>query len=847
MLKRNLFLVFLFVLSLSTFGEESKTELDVNQYLVLGPIKVTIPVEAKDDMKSFLNYEEVNVRDWWPKLGDDVSIYSDSKLQWKENNELEFTKTDQPTIYYAGFYVKTNRWVGAEVKAKSNQILSVYFDGVKKADKATFEEDDPQNVKADLQLQNGKHFVLLKLLFDRSKGTDWSVTTKLLFDKKYEGSISITTDPIRTTNIFDLMNDESVTSISVSPDGKLVALKMKERNKVEDKYDRWIELRNISDGTLVWTFKGGMDLPEVDWAPNSKSFAYSTNSNDAKTLWIVNLENGTTEALLQNVKNMGGFSWAKNGEYIVYTVNEEANQDDPNFKKYDLPEDRWPGFRDKQFIYRVFIKSKMTERLTAGDQSTNFIEISPDSKKILYSKTYYGQSKRPYYRNDYFVLDLETMKADSIFTLYFSTGISWSPDSKQLLVLGGSTTFGDLGNTLPDNVIPNDYDTQAYIYDIASKNVEAITKDFDPKIDDAKWDGANDVIYFLTTDQSYKHLYRYDVVTKDYKLLDLQSEVVEDIDYSSDFTKAIFKASSSNVQEKIYKLDLTTGKVNLFLYPEATQFKNIKLGKVEDWDFTSSKGQKIKGRIYYPPDFDEAKKYPAIVYYYAGTSPIERDFGGRYPKNIWTANGYVIYTLQPSGAYGFGAEFSAKHVNDWGTITAQEIIEGTEKFVEAHKFIDPSKLGCLGASYGGFETLSLITKTDQFAAAISHAGISNITSYWGVGYWGYWYNSVAAAESFPWNNKDVYVNKSPLFSADKINTPLLLLQGNTDPNVPPGEAMQMYVALKHLDKDVTLIEVDKQQHWILDYDKRIKWNDTILAYFDKYLKGQPEWWNSLYK
>jgi dipeptidyl aminopeptidase/acylaminoacyl peptidase len=430
----------------------------------------------------------------------------------------------------------------------------------------------------------------------------------------------------------------------------------------------------------------------------------------------------------------------------------------------------------------------MTERLTAGDESTNFIEISPDSKMILYSKVFYGQPKRPYYRTDYYILNLESMQADSILSLYFSSGISWSPDSKQLLILGGSTTFDEIGNTLPENIIPNDYDTQAYIYDITSKEAKSITKNFDPQINDAKWDGKHNVIYFTTTDESYKHLYRYDITSGHYELIELGSEVLHSIDYSNDFSTAIFKASSSNIPEKVYKIDLLTGKVETFLFPEEKQYRHIKLGEVKDW----------------------------------------------------------VYTLQPSGATGFGTEFSAKHVNDWGTLTAQEIIEGTEKFVSAHKYVDPNKLGCLGASYGGFETMSLITKTDMFSAAISHAGISNLTSYWGVGYWGYSYNAVAAAESFPWNRRDVYVDKSPLFSADKINTPLLLLHGNTDPNVPPGESMQMYVALKLLNKDVTLIEIDKQQHWILDYDKRTKWTKTIIAYFDKYLKGQPEWWNSLY-
>ncbi|MDZ7765593.1 MAG: prolyl oligopeptidase family serine peptidase [Melioribacteraceae bacterium] len=109
------------------------------------------------------------------------------------------------------------------------------------------------------------------------------------------------------------------------------------------------------------------------------------------------------------------------------------------------------------------------------------------------------------------------------------------------------------------------------------------------------------------------------------------------------------------------------------------------------------------------------------------------------------------------------------------------------------------------------------------------------------------YNSVAGAESFPWNAPEEYVDKSPVFNADKINTPLLMLHGNIDPNVPPGESMQMYVALKLLGKDVELIEVDKQEHWIIDYNKRIKWSKTIVAYFDKYLKGQPEWFESLYE
>jgi dipeptidyl aminopeptidase/acylaminoacyl peptidase len=234
------------------------------------------------------------------------------------------------------------------------------------------------------------------------------------------------------------------------------------------------------------------------------------------------------------------------------------------------------------------------------------------------------------------------------------------------------------------------------------------------------------------------------------------------------------------------------------------------------------------------------------VYYYGGTTPVSRTFDGRYPFHLYAAMGYVVYVLQPSGTIGFGQEFSARHVNAWGAYTADEIIEGTKKTCDAHPFLDRSKIGCIGASYGGFMTMYLQTRTDIFAAAVSHAGISDITSYWGEGYWGYSYSGFASAESFPWNNWDLYVGQSPLFFADRMKTPLLLLHGNVDTNVPPGESIQMFTALKILGVPVELILIDGEDHHIIDYDKRIRWNNSIFAWFAKWLQDDDGWWNEIY-
>ncbi len=185
-------------------------------------------------------------------------------------------------------------------------------------------------------------------------------------------------------------------------------------------------------------------------------------------------------------------------------------------------------------------------------------------------------------------------------------------------------------------------------------------------------------------------------------------------------------------------------------------------------------------------------------------------------------------------------------MNNWGITVADELIESTKGFLAAHPFADAKRVGAIGASYGGFMTMLLLTRTDIYAAAISHAGISNITSYWGEGYWGYLYSAIATAESFPWNRRDIYVDQSPIFAADKVTTPLLLLHGDSDTNVPLGESWQFFTALKLLGKDVELIEVADQDHHILNPAKRKIWSSTILAYFDKELKDQPEWWEELY-
>ena len=108
------------------------------------------------------------------------------------------------------------------------------------------------------------------------------------------------------------------------------------------------------------------------------------------------------------------------------------------------------------------------------------------------------------------------------------------------------------------------------------------------------------------------------------------------------------------------------------------------------------------------------------------------------------------------------------------------------------------------------------------------------------------YSETSAANSYPWTRKDLFVDRSPLFNAHKIKKPILFTHGTADTNVPVGESIQMYTALRLLGVPTAFVEVEGENHGIMDPTKRTRWINTMVAWFDRYLKGDSSWWNAIY-
>lgn len=589
--------------------------------------------------------------------------------------------------------------------------------------------------------------------------------------------------------------------------------------------------------------------PTAQWIPGQSAYTTTVKRKDKYDIYRTDVPTMQNTLLATGVPD-NNFTLTPDGQYLIYYKEVEAPSAEKGpMRRYTSPDDRQPGDRDRMYIMRYDLKSKISSPITYGGPSTSIMSISHDGKKLLYSAIRQTPNQYPFYSTSLVEVDLNTLKSDTILHNFRQTltNAVYSPDSKKIFIIAGPDSFNGIGANYAPHEIGNDFDGQGFIYDIASRKATAMTRDFDPALSKAEWNYADGNIYFLGETGFFQYIYKLDPKTGQIVKLPTDVPYVRSYTLAEDSKDWLAYTGGSFTQDgEAYVMNLRNDKSRLVAAPLREMTADIEFGEMKPWQFTSKDGTVIDGYMCLPPNFDASKKYPLIVYYYGGTSPSTATFYHNYSPQVFASRDYVVYIPNPSGTTGYGQEFSARHVNAWGKRTADEIIEGTKKFCEAHKFVDDKKIGCIGASYGGFMTMYLQTLTDIFAAAVSHAGISDVTSYWGEGYWGYSYNAVAAAKSYPWNNPDLFTKQGALFNADKIHTPILLLHGSVDTNVPIGESIQLFNALKILGRDVEFISVQDENHVIRGVENRLIWQNTIMAWFAKYLKDDPNWWNSLY-
>ena len=836
---------FLLTLALLLAGVSLQAQISLSKFKTVPPVVVHMPLLGDNSSMTGVPFTVNNL------LKTPLTLSLEDKdiqyLSADSTGYVSLPKAKEGNLFYLlETTLRADRFTHSSLKVFSSVRCEVYVNGRMQqsnpapSDTITRIRPVVLNLRMEPETTYKLTIKLLSMADDKMQPMvkcDWE-------NNKMFKDVALQADPDLTKrfSLYDTTFGSGTHHVSLSPNGKYLLLGTTD-NYAPKRGQSTTVLMDAKTRKVISSSIPG----SARWMPKSNKLYYLENGSATKNIVTLDPATNVRTVLAKNVPE-GTFYWSPTEEFLVYKMSDANPKDKSPLSRLLTPDDRIPGSRSRSYLAMYDLKSGLIERLTYGSRSVSYCNLSNDGQKMLFMAYEPTVNQYPFRKYSLVELNLTTMKADTLIKGEpYLGGAYYSPDNSQLLLIASPEAFGGIGKNCGEHPIANDYDKQAYLMNLATRDIKPITRDFNPSVEFIRWNRTDGCIYFNTTDEDCKSIYRY-VPKKDaFEKLPLKEDVISSFSIPHDAPQmAVYTGGGNTSVGVAYIHDMKKNTSTLLANPMAEKLKNVKFGEMEEWSFTAQDGTLIKGMKCLPPDFDPEKKYPLIVYYYGGTTPTTRGMTSPYCAQLFAARNYVVYVIQPSGAIGFGQEFSARHVNAWGEWTADEIIEGTKKFCEAHPFVDAKKVGCIGASYGGFMTQYLQTKTDIFAAAISHAGISNVTSYWGEGYWGYSYNAVAAAQSYPWNNPDLFVKHGSLFNADKINTPLLLLHGTVDTNVPIGESIQLFNALKILGKEVEFITVEGEDHFVSDFSKRQMWHNTIMAWFARWLQDSPQWWNELY-
>jgi hypothetical protein len=430
----------------------------------LGPLSAPPPVLNEGSRHTvgpdeMIEYDHLPVRSLIPERGAEVRITEDLSLAWTvrpaDDGRLEFqSPRNRPVAYYAASYITTDRWIRADLTVDSDRPIAVYLNG-----ECLGTQNGNKELRSTAELTQGSHLIVVKWLSDPEIGSPGGIRGGLSLTGPFaDASVRPTLDPQRFINITNVLDDPRPHNAYISPDGELAAVRISTPVGTSADRESWIRIFRTRDGSPWRTFRGGFKVDDFAWAPDGTRFSYVERVDGKAALWIVEMETGDKRAILEDVVRFGSYEWSPTGSFIVFSVQQEDEEDESFMRRISKPVERWHGWSTRSFLHLVQIPSGARQRLTAGELSTSLQSISPDGNTILFTRTAHDFSERPFSFSELYSLDLRTMNLDTIAVGPWSADASWSPDGNFILILGGPSFFGEAGIAVPDATIPNEYD-----------------------------------------------------------------------------------------------------------------------------------------------------------------------------------------------------------------------------------------------------------------------------------------------------------------------------------------------------------------------------------------------------
>ena len=574
------------------------------------------------------------------------------------------------------------------------------------------------------------------------------------------------------------------------------------------------------------------------------------NKSDSK-LFILPLNGGNAIEIKDTKTFLADKNISPNGKFLVY--NEEVKLDKvhgkdfyPDLQKSDvqiydgLDYRHWDTWNEGKFNH-VFYKENVEgakgidilkgenyhspQKPFGGDEDYIW---SPDSKKILYiskkkTATQYATSTN----TNIFEYNLETGKTINRTekNLGYDTAPQFSPS--------GDLTWLQMKR--------DGYEADKNDLIVSFKGVDFnLTANWDGTVDSFLWSKDGSKIYFVAPVGGTKQLFEVNfpgikkIAITVTQITNGDFDVSDIVGLSGD--SVIVTRTDMNHAAEIYSYNLKKKVWNQLSDINTKTYSNLALSKTERRYVTTTDGKKMLVWVILPPNFDATKKYPTLLYCQGGPqSPLTQSYSFRWNFQLMAANGYIIVAPNRRGMQGHGVEWNEQISKDWGGQVMQDYLSAIDD-VAKESYVDTKRLGCVGASYGGYSAFYLAgIHNNRFKTFIAHDGVFNTQSMFGTteevffNNWDfggpYWEKDNSVAQK-------AYNEFNPVNYVDKWNTPILIIQGGKDFRVPIGQSQEAFQAAQLRGIKSRFLYFPEENHWVLKPQNAQVWQKE----FYKWLK-----------
>ena len=646
----------------------------------------------------------------------------------------------------------------------------------------------------------------------------------------------------------DLMAIKRVGDAQISPDGSRIAYVVAEVDKNLNRSKRSVWTVPTSGGSAQQLITSDKNDFSPRWSADGKWIAFLSTREGAPQIFVAGADGSSPRKITGVPEGVSEFIWSPNGKLFAFTTDvypdcqtldcvAKRGEAEAQSKVKAVIADRllyrhWDSFKHgkRSHLFVVSSEGGDPKDLTPGDYDTppfslgdpTAFDFAPDSSEIVFARNT-DKVEATSTNNDLFIVSVGGGEAKRITgnNPGSDTTPRYSPDGRWIAYRSQSR---------------NGYESDRFrltLFDRKAGTAKELSTNFDRWVGELVWAPDSQNIFIGAEDHG-REMIGVASINGGIKPL-ITNTASNSITLSSDGKTMAFTRSSMAAPAEVFAAKSDGSDARQLTQANAGLLGRLDLSKAEDFEYDGALKSKIHGFIVKPPQFDKTKRYPMILLIHGGPQGAWLDsWGYRWNPQMWAARGYVTVLINPHGSTGYGQAFTEEISGDWGGAAYDDLMKGVNHVINLG-YVDPSRLGAAGGSYGGYMINWILGHTDRFKALVSHAGVYNLTSMYATEE--LWFNDWEF-KGTPWDNPQLYTKWSPHLSAKNFKTPTLVVHGELDYRVPVGEGLQLFSTLQRKGVPSKLLYYPDEGHWVLKPQNSELWYKTVLDWFDQWLKPE---------